>query len=380
VGDGSPSDSATSGVLTIEFRVLGPLEVRLGGEPLPLGGPKQRAVLAALLLQHNRVVTTDTLADAVWGEEPPTDYQGSIQVSISALRRSVRQFEVGGRVVIETVGSGYRLNIGEASYDHARFGRLRAAAAELLTGSRYPEAARLLSTALGLWHGRALQDLDRFAFATDFAAAAEEQRLTALQMYFEAQLGAGRHNDIIVHLRELTADFPLREAFWAQLATALYRCGRQAEALTVLRQVRDTLAEDLGVDPGRALQQAERHILRQDDVPEPAPTMLGVTLADDASVDARVGLVPASGQIVPVPAGGLRMGRSTECELVLADDRVSRVHASVDLTPGGATISDLHSTNGSWLNEVRVLGSARLAHGDRIRLGGTWFTVEIEER
>jgi YVTN family beta-propeller protein len=235
----------------MEFRILGPLEVRVDGRVVELGGAKQRALLAVLLLNANRVVSTDHLSEALWGERPPETAQKVLQVYVSGLRKSL------GRDRILTKAPGYEICIapGELDLDRAQ---------KLVTGGKPGEA-------LALWRGEPLADFAYEPFAQSQIARLEEFRLSVLEERLESDLDRGRHAQLVGELEALVRDHPLRERFSRQLMLALYRSGRQAEALEVYQRARQTSVEQLGIEPGPALRELERKILNQEESLGPPP-------------------------------------------------------------------------------------------------------------
>ncbi len=229
-----------------------------GGRPLPLGGPKQRTVLAALLLEPNVVVARPRLVDAVWGEAPPAAAVGSLQVYVHGLRR------VLGGDRIETSGAGYMLRVGSAEVDLRRFERLVERGRAALAGGRAAESAEDLRSALALWRGPALAELGDQAVVRAHALVLEERRLAAVELRNDAELALGRHDAVLAEIARLIAEQPYRERLRQQQILALYRAGRQKEALEAYRSARRALVEELGVEPAPALQELERAVLRQD--------------------------------------------------------------------------------------------------------------------
>jgi DNA-binding SARP family transcriptional activator len=247
-----------------EFRILGPLEVSDETGPLLLGGLKQRAVLALLLLDAGRVVSVDRLIDALWGEQPPRTAPTSLQNFISALRKLL------GPEIVETKAPGYRLNVkpGELDLDRFRAAVLDARQAEA------PDRSAALRGALGLWRGPPLADLAFEAFAQPHIAQLEEFRLSTLEERVESDLEAGGHGELVGELEGLVDEHPVRERLRAQYMLALYRSGRQAEALEAYQDGRRILVEQLGIEPSRELQQLHGAILRQEaglQAPDAAP-------------------------------------------------------------------------------------------------------------
>jgi DNA-binding SARP family transcriptional activator len=262
----------------VEFRLLGPLEVRSEGERLPLGGGKQRALLAVLLLHANEVVSSDRLIDLLWGQEAPDTAAKALQVHVSKLRKGLQSAngEDFGRV-LKTQSPGYVLEIDPDQLDLHRFERLADEGRRALDAGDPDEAAEKLEAALALCRGPALSDFAYADFAQAEASRIEELRLAALEDGIQADLERGRHGEAIGELERLITEHPLRERPRAQLMLALYRSGRQAEALEAYRNARRTLTEELGIEPGRELKELEARILKQDlslDAPgdvEPAP-------------------------------------------------------------------------------------------------------------
>jgi len=242
-------------VTKVEFRVLGPLEVRVEGRALELKRRKQRALLALLLLHSGEVVSTDRLIEELWAGNPPKAAVGSLQNLVSELRKQL------GPEVVETHAPGYRLVAAPESVDLGRFERLVALAGETEDAGR---RANLLREALGLWHGPALADLAFEPFAQIPIARLEDRRIAAREDLIDAELQLGRHSQIAGELEALVAEHPLRERLRAQFMLALYRSGRQAEALDAYRDAREALVDQLGIDPSAELQQLEHAILRHD--------------------------------------------------------------------------------------------------------------------
>lgn len=366
-----PSDQASP----LDVRLLGPLELLVDGAPLPLPGGKPRALLAALLISRNRVVPADSLADAIWDGDVPGSFLATMQVHVSTLRRALRPLSDAGLLTVTTQSPGYRAVVDDALVDQGRFGRWVRAGNELLAAHRYAEAAERLRAALAEWTGAALADLRGFRFADDFAAAVEEDRLVAVAARIEADLATGNESSVIGELVTLTGQYPLREPFWIQLITALYRSGRQADALEAARRIRQLLDDELGIDPSPALREIEQKVLRQEALgpagPPAASSSNQRTVAETAIVLSHARVRLPTGQTLPVPSRGLRLGRMEDNDLVVAGERVSRYHAVVAETANGFTVTDLRSTNGTHVNDERVVDSHLLRDGDRIRVGGT---------
>ena len=250
----------------MEFRILGPLEVYEAGRRVELGGARQRALLAILLTRANQVVARDVLIDQLFGEEPRGTAAGLLQVYVSRLRKSLEpdrkhRQQTG---IIVTKAPGYLVRVERDELDLERFERLAEEGREaLLAGD--PEAAReRLVEALALWRGPALADFSYEPFAQAEARRLDELRLAALEDRIDADLALGRHAALVGEVEGLVEQFPLRERLRGQLMLALYRSGRQAEALDAYQAARRVLVDDLGLEPSAALQELERAILRQD--------------------------------------------------------------------------------------------------------------------
>jgi len=239
----------------MEFRILGPLQVVEQGRPLALGAPKQRALLAFLLLTPNRPVSVDRLIDALWGEQLPAQAANALQYHVSQLRKLL-----GGDEVVVTREPGYLIRVAPDELDLLRFERL----VEEADGAVPTVAVRLLTEALGLWSGEPLQDLAGESFAQVEIRRLEEMRLAATEQRVEAELELGRHAQVVPELKALVRANPLRERLCAALMRALYGAGRQAEALDVYRRTRLTFVDELGIEPSPALRELERSILQQD--------------------------------------------------------------------------------------------------------------------
>ena len=269
----------------MEFRILGPLEVTDDGRPLALGGAKQRAALAVLLLHSNQVVSRDRLIDGVWGDSPPPTAAHTLDAYMSRLRKELGEPAEPPRVI--TRRPGYVLRVETDELDLHRFERLLAQGRQAAAAGSHEQAATVLREALALFSGPPLEELAHARFAEAESARLTELGLAALEERLDADLALGRHLEVTPELRSLVDSHPLRERLWAQLILALYRSGRQADALTAYDQIRRHLATDLGVDPGQSLQQLRQGILRQD-----AGLDLAVEPAPAASVAA---LEPARG-------------------------------------------------------------------------------------
>jgi DNA-binding SARP family transcriptional activator len=241
-----------------EFRLLGPVELVVEGEVVPLPAGKPRALLALLLLSRNRVVPVGELIDELWGEAPPETATKALQGYVSQLRRAI------GADRILTKSRGYSLRVEEGELDFDRFQQLVRDGRERLAAGEAKAASERLGEALSLWRGRPFAEFGAEPFARDAGARLEEARLSALEDRLEADLALGRHARLVSELEQLAAAEPFRERLRGQLMLALYRSGRQTEALDVYRRTRETLVEELGIEPSEELQELERAILQHD--------------------------------------------------------------------------------------------------------------------
>jgi YVTN family beta-propeller protein len=341
----------------MDFRILGPLEVVTNGQPLALGGSKQRAVLAVLLLHANEAVSIDRLIDALWGESAPPGAVQSVRVHVSRLRKVLEggRRSGAGPSVLVTAPGGYELKVADGDLDLMRFERLFAEAQRALADERPERARDLLSEALGLWRGPALADLAYEPFAQAEAARLDELRVAALEDRIEADLELGRHAAVASELEPLIAQHPLRERLRRLQMLALYRCGRQAEALEAYRQARKTLVEEIGVEPGPELRELHEAILRQDPALD-APSAVSPVLTPEPREAApppearrrATGWVPTLAVVAALAAAGVLLAvgllsSDEEADATIAENSVglidpgsSEVRSEIDLggSPG----------------------------------------------
>ncbi len=252
----------------MEVRILGPLEVRVGERPVVVRAGRPRSLLAVLVLRLGERVSTDTLIDAVWGPQASGGTVNALRILVSYLRKALEP--AAGELAIETVEGGYRLVADRNSVDAYR---LEAAVAAAARTDDPAGRLREVETALAAWRGSPLPEVADEEFAQADLQRLHEVRLTALEQRVDALLDLGRHSEAVAELHHLVAVHPLRERFHAQLMTALYRSGRQAEALSVYERARRRLAEELGLDPGPELRALERAVLEQSpDLDAPSPS------------------------------------------------------------------------------------------------------------
>ena len=279
----------------MEFRILGPLEAWDGGRAVTLGGPKPRALLAVLLLHANEVVSADRLIDELWGEDSPEDAAAALRVNVSRLRKALPPD------VLTTRAPGYVLQIEPDALDLIRFERLVDEGRSLLSRGLAADASERLRDALSLWRGPALADFTYERFAQAAITRLEEIKLAAIELRIDADLALGRHDELVGELEELVAEHPLRERLRRWLMTALYRSGRQAEALDAYQDTRRALVDGLGIDPSAELSDLEQAILRHDpllDLQEPvrasgreaAERAILVAIADESRAATLLGV------------------------------------------------------------------------------------------
>jgi DNA-binding SARP family transcriptional activator len=261
-------------VSALDFRVLGPLEVRRDGELVSIAAPKQRALLGLLLLRANEAISQDELIDQLWGEDAPPTARASLQNQVHGLRATL------GAAVIERLPAGYVLYVEPEQLDLARFERL---VAQARRGNPRERAAKLRD-ALACWRGPPLVEFPTEPFAQHEINRLEEARLTTIEERIEADLELDRHAELVAELEALVTRYPLRERFWAQLMLALYRAGRQADALAAYRRAHHTFTSELAVEPGVVLRDLQRAILVQDPALDDGELRIGSTLERAAAI------------------------------------------------------------------------------------------------
>jgi SARP family transcriptional regulator, regulator of embCAB operon len=369
----------------LQFGVLGPLQLNAGGTPVPLGAPKQRAVLAMLVINRNRPVSVESLINAVWNQSPVPAARTSIHSYVSNLRRLLGGAGYDPNEVLASAPPGYQLSVADADCDLGRFITEKTAGVHAAAAGRFEDASSYLSAALAEWRGPVLDDLAEFAFVDTFATALTEVKVVTQTALAEAEIACGRAEHVIARLEALIAEHPFRERLWAQLITAYYVAERQSDALNAYRRLKANLAEELGIDPGPTVRALHERILRQ----EPLDTQHAAqTTATRSAVD----LGPHTGTLANPSAipelrakdgqryrleSSTRIGRRPDNDIVLDDDDVSRYHAVVIDTGSSFVISDLRSTNGVVVQGRRIRSSATLADGDHVRIGGHEFSFQI---
>jgi SARP family transcriptional regulator, regulator of embCAB operon len=373
----------------LDFGVLGPLQLSVNRQPVPLGTPKQSAVLALLLINRNRPVSRDSIIHAIWGEDSPeADAIHNLHVYVANLRKVLGSAGVDPKTVLASARPGYQLNVPDAASDLGRFNTEKAAGVQAAAAGRFGLASDRLSAALAQWRAPVLDDLREFRFVEPFAAALVEDKVVAHVLRAEAEIACGRADSVISELEELVAEHPYREPLWAQLITAYYLAERQTDALDAYQRLRSTLSEDLGIEPGPTLRTLQQRILRQErldvhqiaqsDASEVA-TMLEMhtSTTGTAARSNRAQLRDVAGRCYPLETVVTGIGRRDDNSVVLDDPKVSRYHATIIDTGANFVINDLRSGNGVEVAHKRIRGSATLSDGDVIGIAGYQFTFEI---
>lgn len=359
-----------AGVVAVAVRVLGPMEVDVGGVAVALVGQRQRAVVATLALAANRAVPADEVIRAVWGDDA-SDHAHRLQQQVSSVRKVLDPGRAAGdEPVLARVGPGYLLRC--ASVDIEAFEQAAADAASATSAGDRPGALAAFDRALSHWRGPALADVLMSSWFEGVAARLEERRLTIIEARLDLMLELGRDADVLDEVAPLVRDHPYREGLRGQQMLALYRTGRQTEALAVYRSARDLLVDELGIEPGTALRDLEGAILRQD------PSLLssaGHAAADDVlAATFRSGPLDRGhirrpdGQVIVLLEGDTIVGRQPDAEVRLDDSRVSRRHARIECVGDRYRVFDLGSTNGTTVNGEPADGQ-ELADGDVIGIG-----------
>jgi DNA-binding SARP family transcriptional activator len=319
--------------VSTDYGLLGPLEAVVDGRAAKLGGPKQRAVLALLLADGDTVVPASRLIDELWGDEPPSSAANLVQGYVSGLRK------VLGKNAIETRGTGYIAHVGPQGLDLRRFERLAHEGSKALVDGRPAAASDRFLEALALWRGAPLADLADETGLQPLVARLEELRTLARERRLEAELACGRHADVVGEATALAHEHPLRERPCGLLMRALYGSGRQAEALDVYRQARETLVAELGIEPGRWLRDLHASMLRQ-----------------DASLQEDVAAIPAEREALrSLVVAALDEG-ALEALLALAEPlsreparEILVVRAVSDGADLGSAVAQLHSSRSALL-------------------------------
>ena len=358
----------------VAFRVLGPLEVEVDGSLLPLGGSKQKSVLALLLLNANRVVSVERLAVTIWNQEDDPNAKGTLQVHISNLRKTLgaaaKALEITQLIV--TQAPGYRIGLTTETLDLLAFDAHIKAARRDLEAGEFLRAAFQYGEALALWRGTPLADLIDEPFAYPIATQLERLRLQSVEERLEAELAIGHHDEVLDEIWSLSEAHPLNEKLVKLLMIALYRTGRQTEALEAYRNCRRHL-QDLGLDPSQSLRELEVRVLAQDPLldsrPKGSPDRSVPTLMR-ASLSIPQGYLTFDDQLLELNRPITTIGRKDDRDVVIEDPLASRHHAEIRRAPTGFKIVDLGSSNGTQVNGLPIEGQ-NLVDGDEITIGKT---------
>jgi len=314
----------------MEFRVLGPIELWSAGRPQELGPARERFVLAILLLTPRTIVPAETLIDRLWDTRPPAKARENLSAYLARLRASLRQ-AVGGDVQVAGRAHGYLLDVDPEAVDLHQFRRLRRRADKLAAGGDYDQAATLLREADGLWRGPALAGIDG-DWVSRMRGSLDEERRAAILERVECELALGRHADLVGELHHLLAQYPLDETFIAHHMTALYRCGRPGDALSLYRETRSRLVEEQGTEPGPVLSELHQRILRRD------PELAGRAARPATAQAARPPPARAARPDTLPPETAEFVGRDEELSLLVGEPGdASRVSVIVGMPGVGKT-------------------------------------------
>ncbi len=362
-----------------DLLLLGPTDLRDGSRSLPLGAPRQRAVLAMLALARGRVVPTAALVDGVWGEDPPTTVLNAIQVYVAGARKCLSGAGLEGALV--TQAPGYRLFLPAGALDVDGLERAVEDGDRAGTEGRRPAAAAAYQRGVQFWRGEPLADLDGCPFVEGERARLHELRLRALTGWAEQELALGRPDAVLPALESQTREHAFHEPLWVLLARAHYAAGRQQDALAAVRRVRRLLRDELGADPGPALREVEAQVLVQDpglpqrrvvDFGSASTHLVGGSSTAHEPEHSVGALVLPDGRAVPIRAGDTVVGRHETCDVVVTHRDVSRRHLLILADATGVWAQDLGSTNGTTVNGAAAPTTPpglRLRPGDRLELG-----------
>jgi len=349
---------------------------------LNLGGAKQQMVLAALVLEANTVVSVDRLLEWVWHDDAEPRNAATLQVYMSNLRRTLTPAaEHLGRQVIVTRRPGYELQVDEAQCDLLSFESLRRQGEVAGRDGRFAEAVTSFRAALQLWRGEPMSGLPIDVIDSGVTRRLQLTRVTVMEQTAEAELAIGRHRETLGELQTWVAENPLDERLRGHLMLALYRCGRQADALAVYRTGRELLVEELGIDPSHELRELEGRILNQDRTLDfvatrPDPEAMAPSTQLRSSVLGPAAVLDIDGRQVLLDERIVTIGRLPDRDVVLDDVGVSRRHAEVRRAGSSFRLVDLGSANGTVVNGDRIVEHV-LADGDVIRMGDVELTFHI---
>jgi DNA-binding SARP family transcriptional activator len=379
------TDSDTAAAVPVAVAVLGPITITVAGVAVPPGGPKQRAVLAALALEAGRTVPVERLVEIVWDGDAHDGAIGTVQTYVAGLRKLLEPNRArrSEATLLRSAGTGYVLDLGDG-LDLTRF---RSAQSRVRAATKPAETVTAATAGLDAWRGDAFADLGRSTFFEGARHRLETERLELAGTRVEANLELARYDEVISEARDVLGAQPYREPLWEALAAALYRAGRQGEALAAIGEARATLLDGLGIDPGPGLAELELAVLNQSPVrprrqtPERAVPIGASTIpASRHAAASEASLRFDDGHQLPLEGRSVLIGRSASCDLHLDDARASREHAVIEPIGGiGWQVRDLGSLNGTLVNGEPVV-SARLRSGDRIVVGSTCIRFETTDQ
>ena len=355
------------------FRVLGHVRVEVDGAPIDLGGVKPRTILGLLLGQPDGVVSSDRITEVLWRDDAAGRSPVTLQVHVSNLRKALRPAAtaLGLGSVVATQSPGYRFAPDPQTVDAVQFERAIEQARNHRRRHEFDAARELYGEALALWRGAPFEDLRDIEELTGLVQHLEALRTAARTEKLEMALAVGEHQEVLHELDVAIVDHPLDERLREFRMLALYRSGKQAAALRDFRDARELLIDELGIEPSKALKDLERRILEQD------PTLLlnAARGRDDAATtilhsDTTTRELIVGTRRFPLNIGIITIGRRSDQAIALDDDQVSRQHAQLQITAGGVTLTDLSSTNHTFVNGTAIV-SQQLVHGDTIKIGET---------
>lgn len=358
--------------MPLRVSVLGPLVADIDDVPVSIGGDRPRVLLARLAVGAPTAVSTDQLVEAIWGDAAPAKAANTLQVHVSNLRRAVGR-SADGEQIVQTQHNGYALAVAPDQLDLLRFTELVQTARSAADGHDHEASAAAYRQALDIPSGEPLADLLGNEWAVRESASITQRIDGVWSEWAAAELGAGHHLALLPPLEARLREHPLDEGVAAMLILALYRAGRQTDALRVLSDMRRRLSDEIGVDPGPELIELENRILAHD------PRLRGEQVVTDLATvtrirgDATVAMLVIAGRRHVLSADLITIGRHRDQQIVVDDVDVSREHAVIERHPRGYRLVDRGSTNGTWVNEKRI-DTVELDDGDELWLGSTVAT------
>ncbi len=361
------------------FSILGPLSIERDGRPLDIGGPKQRLLLGLLLLSAGQVVSSDRLIDGLWQATHRDRSPSSLHVSIAKLRRALSDGDRSDDQLIETVRPGYRVAVDESNLDLLRFRTLADRARRDMASGDLDAASQGFHEALALRRGELLADLAEHAQVQEESVHVERAMTGVAVDAYRCDLQLGRHTEAVAGLGRLFDEHPFDERLCGLLMVALYRTGRQADALEVARHLRQHLADELGVEPGPEVTELERRILQHDPnlaaQPSDADTLDERSTLVRSSQSAPTASLRIGDRHVPINRVVTTIGRRRDQAVMVPDLDVSRHHAEIRMSDNGFLLTDVGSVNGTRVDGVRIT-QHRLRDGEVIEVGSTKMIFE----